>query len=142
MTRFDTPAWLVAWTHELIDAGASLYVAHGNPALHGVEVYKGRPILYGLGNYIFNSENPIDRYGPLAYFSAVATCEFIDGRLAAVRFRPLVLSLDSTAQVPRGIPYLAQGGEAEAVLQRLVQVSKRHGTVLTIDGESASVALK
>jgi len=142
VTRFDTPAWLVAWTHELIDAGASLYVAHGNPALHGVEVYKGRPILYGLGNYIFNSENPIDRYGPLAYFSAVATCEFIDGRLAAVRFRPLVLSLDSTAQVPRGIPYLAQGGEAEAVLQRLVQVSKRHGTVLTIDGESASVALK
>lgn len=92
VNRFDTPPWLVAWTHELIDAGASLFVAHGNPALHGVEIYKGRPILYGLGNYIFNSVQTLDRYGPLAYFSAVAYCEFVNGELTAVRFRPLVLA--------------------------------------------------
>ena len=27
--RFDTPPWMVAWAHELIDSGASLFVAHG-----------------------------------------------------------------------------------------------------------------
>lgn len=48
VNRFETPAWLVTWAHELIDAGASLYVAHGDPALHGVEIYHGRPILFGL----------------------------------------------------------------------------------------------
>jgi poly-gamma-glutamate capsule biosynthesis protein CapA/YwtB (metallophosphatase superfamily) len=142
VNRFDTPTWLVAWTHELVDAGASLYVAHGNPALHGIEIYKGRPILYGLGNYIFNSEGSLDTYGPLAYYSAVAYCDFIDGKLAAVRFRPLVLSLDSSPEVPRGIPYLAQGGEASAVLERLAQISKVYGTKMNIEATSASVVLK
>ena len=140
--RFDTPAWLVAWSHELIDAGATLFVAHGNPALHGVEVYKGKPILFGLGNYIFNSVSPLDTYGPLAYYSAVAYCDFEGDRLVSVRFRPLVLSLDSTPEIPRGIPYLAQGGEADAVLDRLASISRRHGTTLRIDGETASVVLK
>lgn len=142
VNRFDTPEWLVAWTHELIDAGASLYVAHGDPALHGVEIYKGRPILYGLGNYIFNSEQSPDVYGPLAYYSAVAYCEFVDGKLAELRFRPLVLSLDETADVPRGIPYLAQGGEGSAVLERLAQISRAYGTEMTIEGETSGVVLK
>lgn len=95
INRFDTPAWLEAWTRELIDAGASLYVARGNPALHGVEIHKGRRILYGLGNYIFNSVNAIDTYGPLAYYSAVAYCEFENGRLTAVRPSPTMPGLDS-----------------------------------------------
>lgn len=141
VNRFDTPAWQVRWARELIDAGASLYVAHGEPSLHGVEVYKERPILYGLGNYIFNSVNSPDRYGPLAYYSAVAWCEFVDGKLAALRFRPLVLSLNSTPG-PRGIPYLAQGGEATTVLERLVRLSSTHGTNMTIEGETATVVLK
>jgi poly-gamma-glutamate capsule biosynthesis protein CapA/YwtB (metallophosphatase superfamily) len=50
--RFDTPQWQVEWAHQLIDAGATIYAGHGDPALHAVEIYKGRPILYGLGNYI------------------------------------------------------------------------------------------
>ena len=142
VNRVDTAPWLVAWTHELIDAGASLYVAHGNPVAQGVEIYKGRPILYGLGNYIFNQEGPIDVYGPLAYYSAVAYCDFVDGKLVAVRFRPLVLSLDTTAEVPRGIPYLAQGGEAAVVLEKLARMSRDHGTKMTIEAETASVVLK
>ena len=112
-----------------------------NLSLHGVEVYKERPILYGLGNYIFNSVNSPDRYGPLAYYSAVAWCEFVDGKLAALRFRPLVLSLNSTPG-PRGIPNLAQGGEATTVLERLVRLSSTHGTNMTIEGETATVVLK
>jgi poly-gamma-glutamate synthesis protein (capsule biosynthesis protein) len=142
VNRLGTAPWLVAWTHELIDAGASLYVAHGNPVSQGVEIYKGRPILYGLGNYIFNQEGPIDVYGPLAYYSVVAYCDFEDGKLAAVRFRPLVLSLDTTADVPRGIPYLAQSGEASVVLERLARLSLEHGTRMNVEAETASVVLK
>jgi poly-gamma-glutamate synthesis protein (capsule biosynthesis protein) len=142
VNRLDTAPWLVAWTHELIDAGASLYVAHGNPVSQGVEIYKGRPILYGLGNYIFNQEGPLDVYGPLAYYSAVAYCDFLEGKLVSVRFRPLVLSLDTTVNVPRGIPYLAQGGEASVVLERLARLSRNHGTKMIIEAETASVVLK
>lgn len=140
--RFDTPRWLVEWTHQLIDAGASMYVGHGEPSLHGVEIYKGRPILYGLGNFIFHSENSPDVYGPLAYMSAIAHAEFKRGTLTALSFQPIVLSLDSVAGSPRGTPYLAETGEAAAILARLADLSRQYGTEMRANGDSATVVLK
>ena len=136
--RFNTPVWMESWARQLIDAGANIFVAHGNPALHGVEIYKNRLILYGLGNYIFQTKNSLDRYGPLAWYSAVADSRFEDGRLVALRFRPLALAMDGEA---RGAPYLAQGGEAAAILGRLAEISRRYGTQLQIDGDTAEVIL-
>lgn len=131
--RFETMPWAVDWARELIDAGASIYVAHGDPSLHGVEVYKGKLILHGLGNYIFESVGGNDRYGPLAYMSAVATAEFSNGELVAARFRPLILSMVKVGEAPRGAPYLAEGAEAELILHRLVDQSRRHGVTLEVD---------
>src|SRR6185436_14975432 len=34
-----------------IDAGADLVVGHGPHVLNGVEMYKGKPILYSLGHF-------------------------------------------------------------------------------------------
>lgn len=139
VNRFDTPAWMEDWAHEIIDAGANIYVVHGNPALHGVEIYKGRLILYGLGNYIFQTGNSLDRYGPLAWHSAAVDSQFVEGRLTALRFTPLTLAMDGAA---RGAPYLAQGGEATAILSRLAAVSGRYGTQMRIEGDSAEVILE
>jgi len=41
-----------SFAYRLIDAGADAYVAHGPHQLRGIEVYKGRPIFYSLGNFI------------------------------------------------------------------------------------------
>lgn len=136
--RFTTPAWMERWARQLIDAGAHIYVAHGNPALHGVEIYKGRLILYGLGNYIFQSAQSVDRYGPLAWYSAVVDARFSEGRVTAVRFTPLVLAMDGEA---RGAPFVAQGGEAIAVLSRLADISRPYGTQIRIDKERAELVL-
>ena len=140
--RFETLAWTIEWARELIDAGATVYIAHGDPTLHGVEVYKGRLILHGLGNYIFHSVGGTDRYGPLAYMSVVATAEFSAGRVRSVRFRPVVLSLVKTGDSPRGTPYLAEGAEAEAILQRLAYLSLRHGSTLRIDASGQTATLE
>ncbi len=137
--RFETPAWMEKWARQLIDAGAGIFVAHGNPALHGIEIYQGRPILYGLGNYIFQSAGSLDRYGPLTWNSAVVDVRFTGGRLSAVRLKPLVLALEGEA---RGAPFLAQGGEATAILSRLADLSRRYGTELRITHDSAEVNLK
>ena len=131
--RFETLPWAVDWARELIDAGASIYVAHGDPSLHGVEVYKGKLILHGLGNYIFESVGRNDRYGPLAYMSAVVTAQFSNGQLAAAEFRPLILSTVNEGGAPRGAPYLAEGAEAELILHRLVDQSRRHGVTIEVD---------
>lgn len=137
--RFITPGWMETWARELIDAGASIYVAHGNPALHGIEVYKGRLILYGLGNYIFHSAGTLDKFGPMAYYSAVIDARFVEGRVAAVRIKPLVLAMDPPA---RGAPFLAQGGEATVILSRLADISRPYGTEIRIKGDTAEVVLE
>ncbi|WP_095205126.1 CapA family protein [Mesorhizobium carmichaelinearum] len=40
-----------SFARSLIDAGADAYIAHGPHVLRGVEIYKGRPIFYSLGNF-------------------------------------------------------------------------------------------
>lgn len=64
------PAWMVQFTHEVIEAGANTFVIHGPHQLRGIEIYQGRPIFYSLGNFIFQNETidpmPADqrlRYG-------------------------------------------------------------------------------
>ena len=39
-----------------IDAGADLFVAHGDHSMHGVEIYKGKPIFYGTGDLFLENE--------------------------------------------------------------------------------------
>jgi poly-gamma-glutamate capsule biosynthesis protein CapA/YwtB (metallophosphatase superfamily) len=45
-----TPEWQRGFARQCIEAGASLYVSHGAPRLHGIELYRGKPIFYDLGN--------------------------------------------------------------------------------------------
>lgn len=44
--------------HAMIDAGADLIVGHHPHVLQGVEKYKGRFIVYSLGNFVFDRQIP------------------------------------------------------------------------------------
>ncbi len=50
------PAFLKAFARAAIDAGADVVVGHGPHILRGIELYKGKPIFYSLGNFIFQNE--------------------------------------------------------------------------------------
>ena len=52
--RFPTEA-AKEFAHKTIDAGADVYVGHGPHVLRGIEIYKGKPIFYSLGNWVFQS---------------------------------------------------------------------------------------
>jgi poly-gamma-glutamate capsule biosynthesis protein CapA/YwtB (metallophosphatase superfamily) len=43
------------FAHKVIDVGADAYLGHGPHVLRGVEIYKGKPIFYSLGNFVFQS---------------------------------------------------------------------------------------
>jgi poly-gamma-glutamate capsule biosynthesis protein CapA/YwtB (metallophosphatase superfamily) len=63
----EKPAqFTVEFAHAMIDAGADMMVAHGPHVLRGVEVYKGKPIFYSMGNFIFENDlvelQPEDNY--------------------------------------------------------------------------------
>jgi poly-gamma-glutamate synthesis protein (capsule biosynthesis protein) len=46
--------------HWLIDAGADLLVCHHTHTLQIVETYKGKPIYYSIGNFIFDQNKPLN----------------------------------------------------------------------------------
>jgi len=48
------PPWAVEATHACIDAGAALVVSSHPHIIQGMEIYKGKPIVYGLGNFIYD----------------------------------------------------------------------------------------
>ncbi|MEX2462551.1 MAG: CapA family protein [Paenibacillaceae bacterium] len=53
----EVPAdFLVTFARKCIDEGAHSVIGHGPHILRGIEVYKGRPIFYSLGNFIFQDE--------------------------------------------------------------------------------------
>ncbi|RWB36608.1 MAG: CapA family protein, partial [Mesorhizobium sp.] len=50
----EPPDYERSFAHRVIDAGADAYIVHGPHQLRGIEIYKGRPIFYSLGNFIYD----------------------------------------------------------------------------------------
>ena len=48
----STPDFLVELAHKAIDNGADVFVAPWHPHLRGVEIYKGKPIFYGVASFV------------------------------------------------------------------------------------------
>ena len=51
-----TPMFVREFARAAIDAGADVYVGHGWHNTLGIEIYKGKPIVYGVGNFFAQSE--------------------------------------------------------------------------------------
>jgi poly-gamma-glutamate capsule biosynthesis protein CapA/YwtB (metallophosphatase superfamily) len=154
--RLAPNPWLVKWTHEEIDAGADIVVMHGAPLLHGIEIYKGKPIFYDLGNFIYNvppAATFIDE--PMAWESVVAHVEFQGRELRSISLRPVVLNNIGKGQPDvhseftnneymdtRGLPTPAPAVRAGYILERVARFSKPFGTALEIHGDMAEIKLK
>lgn len=151
--RLAPNEWLVKWTHAEIDAGADIVVMHGAPLLHGVEIYRGRPIFYDLGNFIYNVPPTLTYIDePMSWESVVAYVVFQGKMLESISFRPIVLNVIGEGQPDvhseytnnqfldaRGLPAPATGAKAGYILERLANESKPFGTTMKIQGDSAVI---
>ena len=58
--------FLETFARRCVDAGADVIIGHGPHELRGIEIYKGKPIFYSLGNFLFETETvdlqPYDAY--------------------------------------------------------------------------------
>ena len=154
--RLVPPEWLKKWTHAEVDAGADIIVMHGAPLLHGVEIYRDRPIFFDLGNFIFqpclvtvcvpNLDEPVLRAPPeeAVRESVVAYVEFEGKSLKSVRFRPIALDnkIGQGQADTRGLPRPATGDQAHYILERLADLSRPFGTNIEAIGDSAEIKLK
>jgi poly-gamma-glutamate capsule biosynthesis protein CapA/YwtB (metallophosphatase superfamily) len=124
--------------HELIDAGADAIVRHGPHALLGVEIYKGRPIFYGMGSLMFQVGDKNRQFRGFTlpaewYDGAVAVSEYKDGRVAAIRIHPFVQNLEDDRLV--GTPRSPTHDEAQRILKRIQDASTQFGTRIDIEGD-------
>jgi poly-gamma-glutamate synthesis protein (capsule biosynthesis protein) len=142
----------------LIDAGADAVVIQGSHQTRGIEVYKGKPIFYGLGNFVFQDSTLTAV--PQAYYDEQATdgqetFNQIVQRLAQnpqyLMSNPLVMTsvfagweiedgkitaitlypIDLHAEKPlynNGFPVLSND---EAILDRVIARSEPYGTVIS-----------
>jgi poly-gamma-glutamate capsule biosynthesis protein CapA/YwtB (metallophosphatase superfamily) len=80
----NPPDFLVQAAHAAIDAGADIFVAHGPHILRGIEIYKGKPIFYSLGDFIFENETmpfqPAESYDQLHLPDSATVADFFDTR--------------------------------------------------------------
>lgn len=81
----EEPAeFLTSFARECIDAGADIVIGHGPHVLRGIEIYKGCPIFYSLGNFIFQNETvrhqPADFYERLGLGTDALPGELFDAR--------------------------------------------------------------
>ncbi len=157
----ETPDFLPRLAHAAIDAGADMLIGHGPHRLRGIEIYKGKPIFYSLGNFFFQlgMQEPItaELYesakmdlsaltehdfmalflkvmfdAPVWYQSVIAVSRFEQGRVAEVRLYPVDLGYKDTA-VKQGIPRPATPAVGKAILEDLQRLSKPFGTAIAIE---------
>ena len=111
--------------HAAIDAGADVVMAHAEHYPLAVEVYKGKPIYYGLGSFCFIKSNKRYLRG---WVGLLARAMFEGGRATRMGFS-FVRQNDDTEVVIR-----APSEEAEA-LEEMKQMSKRFNTQFDIAGD-------
>ncbi len=146
-TNSSIPDFHVELARTLIDNGADLFQGTGVHALKGIEIYRNRPIFYGLGEFVRQMDviGIAGRGGPsrsdcdgcpfpVKFESVVAMIEYDGDRLVEMRLHPVELRYDSERLAHRGIPRIAPPATARQILTRLQELSAPLGTRIVIEG--------
>lgn len=82
----DLADWAVGYAHQCIDAGADVFAGHGPQCQLGIEIYKSRPIFYGLGCFFHQLETleylPHEAYERFGLDERATAFDFITARYA------------------------------------------------------------
>ncbi|HUK77662.1 MAG TPA: CapA family protein [Thermoleophilia bacterium] len=122
----DAPiAAQIAEAHAAIDAGADLVIGHHPHVLQGTQLYKGRFIVYSLGDLVFDH-----------YSLATGQTVLVDATLSPHGVRVTLVPAYASAD---GIPAIVAGAAGRAILLHMQQLSAALGTRLTIRGDRGYV---
>lgn len=151
----DTPPGFQRRTaRACIDAGATIFFGHGPHKLRGMEAYRGTPIFYSLGAFIFrnrppyplpselfegcqiNSQNSQDYYAKMVadYGSDVPFWQSV-----IVSFSPaekkvylVPIVIHHAYSDDYGTPMIVSGAEAISVFERIQRLSKPYGVRIDV----------
>jgi len=168
----EAAQFLVQLFHDAVDAGADFIYGHGQHSLRGIEIYKGRPIFYGVGAYFLSGdlkqmgdaateayESPgaplpprpsPDRevtanpggVNPPVWYDGIVATTEYDGPTLKT-IRLYPLDLGNTFdRARRGIPHFAEAATAHRILEKLQNISAPFGTQIEIEGAVGVIRLR
>jgi poly-gamma-glutamate synthesis protein (capsule biosynthesis protein) len=146
----STPDFLVRLAHTAIDNGADVFVAHGVHTVRGVEIYKGKPIFYGVSNFFYQqdpSQDVVNPNGGVAPGGGAAaqvhqpddlealmvTAHFENGKLVEARLYPADLGIEHRPTSKMGNPSTPTAVIAKRILEKVQTISKPFGTTIAIE---------
>ena len=153
--------WLADFAHRAIDAGAGAVLAHGPHDVQGIELRKGKPIFYGLGDFVYEphaiARFPQEAYDKLGlpedatadelrvkigerklatkretFEGAAAILRYGATRLERIELLPIDLQFDAAPET-RGRPQLADGELGRRIVGRIAERSAPLGTKVAYD---------
>lgn len=155
--------------HRCIDAGAAAVVGTGTHLLKGIEIYKGRPIFYSLGNFIFTldtitrqPEEALEDFGfPLEMTGSEAMSLRTAGHTKGIESQPIyyrsfipyweiedgvlkkltLLPIELGFKKPSGFCGFPSASAPEIIYEHLVKVSEPYGTKFKISGDLIEVVI-
>lgn len=168
-SKEQPPEFLVEAAHFAIDHGADAVVGHGPHLLRPVELYKGKPIFYSLGDFVLHNESipfaPEDDYEKQGLTSdanmhdlfAARSKNFTRGLQTDRRMFESVIPRWETENgklvklellpvelgfgLPRSRNGLPAPAKDDSILHRLAELSAPYGTKMHIENGIAAVVL-
>ena len=163
------PDFEVTFAHDAIDNGADAFLGTGPHVLRGIEIYKGKPIFYDLGEFFhelnWNVILPSARHGLTLAEANEKAWDAFGGRLggpgrgdknvvnteamiAVCKYdkgtlqEVLIYPTEGRAELSEadsGVPRLADPVKAKEILERLRRLSAPFGTKIEIDGSVGTI---
>ena len=124
-------AYMQEIAHAAIDAGADLVIGHGPHYALPIEMYRGKPVFYGLGSFSFHTGHGARRHGD--WIGMMVRADVTDGALGRVSFQ-FVRHNDANETRPCRL-----ADEADE-LADLRSRSDRYGTRLSERGDEVLVS--
>lgn len=125
----------------LIDAGADVVFGNHVHAVHGVEVYKGKVILYSPGNFIAQqpreglTDDALRVLDEMSTDGYAAWLDVSTEGMYTVRITPTVTDDD-------GLPLVARGDDFDRIAERLTRLSAALGTRIRVEGDKLVIELR
>jgi poly-gamma-glutamate capsule biosynthesis protein CapA/YwtB (metallophosphatase superfamily) len=122
----DVLDYMTGIAHAAIDAGADVVIGHGPHYSLPVEVYKGRPIYYGLGSFSFHTGHGGLKHGD--WVGMLARVRIENGKTAEAAFR-LVRHNEKNET------YFCDPAREAAALDEITKRSTPFGSRLGVSGD-------
>lgn len=162
--------WLRQFSYEALDKGADIIFVHGPHRVLGIELYRGKPIFYCMGDFVYQTDQisllPTEAYKRVdldelasveefhgdgkrssmqrtrsVYEAFAATLDYASGKLNQIRLLPVDLQFDAKYQI-RGRPQYADSKIGRSIIDQVVNLSSMFGTQVKYHPESNQAVIE